>query len=1245
MKKTLVSLLILGLAFSAGAQEKIYDPMDVFKRDVPPNILVVVDNSGSMTSDTNNRSISAWQYLSNVFPGISNVRTHDDYGRVNVNQHSAFGSMWAYNEPTEYATIINGETAAASELTNRTLTYTLPINATGNISFVSLDILFDDVQDGQSPFDDITSIKIIHPDGRAVDVMNVIVGKYEQELGNVLYQDSATDYSGDIGKTIYHRYLRLALGGAPVDDATATEDQKYFRGLPKEGDWQVQITHNSNDAVYVRAIKLGMNPVLSKVTVMKSVLQDVFRQSRSARFAFGAYKTYWANQYSEVLPDRSTANIYSHYASSNSTAYFGAEILENFPDDPLATETNKEDILDWVNMDVNRHNASEWSQYANPKPKEIFAVTWTPIGGTFYDVHNDLGGIISTDPSGECRNYSVIYLTDGYCTRGNCDDSYIVQQISNIYRMHQVDEDINGDGSVNSDDYLPTPVYIIGFAMGTNSTTLNKYANAGHTDGNPDMDGNQAYMPSDAETLLQVFRDAIAAASTQTFTGETQTIPVNLDPGKQNKSDENGQGYLLWQERRSNAIVQSYFTYSDRAGFKGHLKMYGILKPDGYLLGNNQYRPIWDVSDWEEIPRNAYGQPLSAEPIPRRGTIDERIDHIMTYITPDETEGNNVGADNTKVPFRESFRCIVTPESTSSGSGLKYLNDYVYDKKVDRYVPDAKLVQFVQGKLGFDTEAETIRFIDFLQTKTMGDSTYSTPAVVGPPQTYYDDDSYEVFEAAQQDRQQVVYIGANDGMLHCFDAHTGDELWAFIPPDLFPRMKKLWDEYKATGDLSGQPDPKGTTLDALGRRPHNYFLASSPRFSSIKDASGDWKTILTIGEGAGGNSYTTLDITNPTILGFNGDGNFYPGQDNMTPGNSNDNPSQINLIYTINADTDLFMWCAAGESGYSNMGETWSTPSFTRYDKDTFVGYFGSGYAGYGGNGNTLYAVNLADGNLLHSAAIPTNRSIMCSPGALMNEDGVVFGVYFGDTLGGLWRYVPNLTSISESQLEQIFQARYDTTIFDTPAMMLDSTGVVWISTGEMGEEAGSSTVDNSMLYTVKDDAGYDVHPAPVYTTADMIDMNAFEASYGTNEVVQRSDIMGPDDKGMFYQLPVRETLFTSPIITGYTLNQQSYITTLFLTYRYPEAGNYCNLGDANLYVFGLGAMFIADEEGDDNAANLVGEGKPGSPFESSSGDIWLNTPSGPVRVVNAQGQGLQTGAASDIDVSKLGRSGGWYTR
>lgn len=41
------------------------------------------------------------------------------------------------------------------------------------------------------------------------------------------------------------------------------------------------------------------------------------------------------------------------------------------------------------------------------------------------------------------------------------------------------------------------------------------------------------------------------------------------------------------------------------------------------------------------------------------------------------------------------------------------------------------------------------------------------------------------------DRKNIVYAGSNGGMLHAFDSDTGDEVWAFIPPILLPKFKDM----------------------------------------------------------------------------------------------------------------------------------------------------------------------------------------------------------------------------------------------------------------------------------------------------------------------------------------------------------------------------------------------------------------------------------------------------------------------
>ena len=75
----------------------------------------------------------------------------------------------------------------------------------------------------------------------------------------------------------------------------------------------------------------------------------------------------------------------------------------------------------------------------------------------------------------------------------------------------------------------------------------------------------------------------------------------------------------------------------------------------------------------------------------------------------------------------------------------------------------------------------------------LGDIYHSELVFVGPPNanTNYikqmkklilDQNNYNAFKNANKNRSKTIYVGANDGMLHAFNADTGQELWAFVPP-------------------------------------------------------------------------------------------------------------------------------------------------------------------------------------------------------------------------------------------------------------------------------------------------------------------------------------------------------------------------------------------------------------------------------------------------------------------------------
>lgn len=122
----------------------------------------------------------------------------------------------------------------------------------------------------------------------------------------------------------------------------------------------------------------------------------------------------------------------------------------------------------------------------------------------------------------------------------------------------------------------------------------------------------------------------------------------------------------------------------------------------------------------------------------------------------------------------------------------------------------------------------------------LGDIVDPAPVMVGKPVGFSELSGHTAFRVANQGRREVLYVAANDGMLHCFDVDDGSELWSYIPRSLLPRLQNLMDPLYC----------------------HEYFLNMTPGVYDIKFGS-QWKTILVGGAAQGGNALFALDVTTP----------------------------------------------------------------------------------------------------------------------------------------------------------------------------------------------------------------------------------------------------------------------------------------------------------------------------------------------------------------------------------------------
>jgi Tfp pilus tip-associated adhesin PilY1 len=313
-----------------------------------------------------------------------------------------------------------------------------------------------------------------------------------------------------------------------------------------------------------------------------------------------------------------------------------------------------------------------------------------------------------------------------------------------------------------------------------------------------------------------------------------------------------------------------------------------------------------------------------------------------------------------------------------------------------------------------DVNGDNAGLIDFIRGQgrdwKLGDIQHSNPVLLGPPNgdPTLMGTGYAAYASTWAARSKVLFVGANDGMLHCFDAGTGTELWGFIPYNLLPKLKNLSKRDAQTG---------------LRYLSWDSFVDGSPAVADIQ-IGGAWKTILICGQGPGKGSsvggglnyYFALDVTDPQ---------------NPLP------------LWEITATT---------------MGETWSVPAIgrTHYATAPWVAFMGSGYDNDPSRtvGNVFYCVRADTGATLKTFTVSNRNSasgiaktypdiyvaIPGSPTTLdLDNDGSVEYIYVGDLDGRLWRFNATSSSTGSWTFTAIYSDRLYYPIITKPAVWLDA--------------------------------------------------------------------------------------------------------------------------------------------------------------------------------------------------------------
>jgi len=270
---------------------------------------------------------------------------------------------------------------------------------------------------------------------------------------------------------------------------------------------------------------------------------------------------------------------------------------------------------------------------------------------------------------------------------------------------------------------------------------------------------------------------------------------------------------------------------------------------------------------------------------------------------------------------------------------------------------------FGQAQLNFLRGDDDDQFRD--RAHKLGDIIHSSPVYVGKPKSSYHDTweagapetPYSTFKTTHNSRTPMLYVGANDGMLHAFDATTGEEHYAYIPNILIPQLNSLSHRPNSTDQFS-----------------HRYFVDATP---TVNDAffAGDWHTSLVGGLGAGGKGIYALDIT-------------------LTGAANEEAIARTKPLWEFSDNDD------------ADMGFSFSEPSIVRLANKKWAAIFGNGYNSANGK-SVLYIVDIETGALIKKlVADAGNGNGLSTPTiADKNADFIADLVYAGDLKGNVWRF------------------------------------------------------------------------------------------------------------------------------------------------------------------------------------------------------------------------------------------------
>ncbi|MGE0098540.1 MAG: pilus assembly protein [Hydrogenophaga sp.] len=428
--------------------------------------------------------------------------------------------------------------------------------------------------------------------------------------------------------------------------------------------------------------------------------------------------------------------------------------------------------------------------------------------------------------------------------------------------------------------------------------------------------------PADCATLPSVG----AAGNTFVFTPNTGTGGATLlrDPlwyaakwgGFVDRNNSNTPDLPLEWDTNSDGVPDTYFLVQNPLKLREALKKAfdNIIEKSGSggnIIANSTVLSTDSLVYQATFNSTRWSGDLSAYPV-----TDAGVGAIASWKAADH------------IPAHGSRKITYWSDATGPEKGKLFTWANLSDPAERAHFNNSEpLVNYLRGARTLEIQnGGTLR--DRSVNTVLGDISHSSPAYVKDTET--------------------VYVGANDGMLHAFNAKTGVELFAHIPSSMLSRLKNM-----ASPAYNDQ---------------HEYFVDGDIAVSARTPLITNNYLVATLGRG--GKGLFGLDVTDPA--------NFAP--------------SNVLWEYFSTSDPDL--------------GHMLGRPVLATMNDGQRVVIVGNGYNSTDQKA-VLYIFNLVTGALVKKIDTGAGSDNgLATPGLFdSNNDGRVDYIYAGDLHGNVWKF------------------------------------------------------------------------------------------------------------------------------------------------------------------------------------------------------------------------------------------------